>query len=32
VALLTQLLADAPSGTSLSVGLGSEMIGAWRIA
>jgi hypothetical protein len=32
VALLTQLLANAPSGTSLSVGLGSEMIGAWRIA
>jgi hypothetical protein len=32
VALLIQLLADAPSGTSLSVGLGREMIGAWRIA
>jgi hypothetical protein len=32
VALLIQLLADAASGTSLSVGLGREMIGAWRIA
>ena len=32
VALLIQLLADAPSGTSLSVGLGRDIIGAWRAA
>jgi len=32
VALLTQVLGDAPAGTTITIGVGEELIGAWRIA
>jgi hypothetical protein len=32
VGLLSQILGDAPSGTTLKIGVGTEVRGAWRIA
>jgi len=31
VGLLSQILGDAPTGTTLRVGLGTEVHGAWRV-
>jgi hypothetical protein len=32
VALLVQVLGDAPAGTTIAFGVGSDVLGAWRIA
>jgi len=32
VALLVQVLGDAPAGTMIAVGVGTDVLGAWRIA